>query len=137
MIPHEINMIYRSPYFDPSKRHIPNTLSEREEFLASLLGGAPTFRDEYFEFQNIDTEFEVYHQGLNLVRQRLGEERYAQMVAWGVEAKALFAADPDDKNGKTSQGFELLHKMEDLLGEVRSERFKAKLKDEEGEITGD
>jgi hypothetical protein len=130
-------MVYRSIYFDPSKRHIPKTLSELEDFLASLFGGAPTFVDDYFDFQTIDTEFEVYSQSLELVRPKLGEERYARLVSLGAQAKALFAADPEDTNGKTEQGFKVLIEIDDILHDVRSKRIEAKLKDEEGEVTGD
>jgi hypothetical protein len=130
-------MVFRSTITDPERRHIPKTLSELEDFLASLFGGAPTFVDDYFDFQNIDTEFRVYNQSLELVRSKLGEERYARLVSLGAEAKALFAADPEDTNGKTEQGFKRLMEIDDILHQVRSERVKAKLKDEEGKVTGD
>jgi hypothetical protein len=130
-------MGFRSIYFDPEKRHIPRTLSELEDFVASLFGGAPTFIDDHFDFQNIDTEFDVYNQSLELVRKKLGEERYARLVSLGAQAKALFAADPEDTNGKTEQGFGLLKEIDDILHGIRSQRVKARLADEEGEVTGD
>ena len=130
-------MVFSSTISDPSRRHIPKNLSELEDFLASLFGGAPTFVDDYFDFQTIDTEFDVYSQSLDLVRSKLGEERYARLTRLGAEAKALFAADPKDTNGKTGQGFKCLMEIDEILQEVRSQRVNAKLKDEEGEVTGD
>ena len=130
-------MVFSSTLSDPSCRHIPKTLSELEDFLATLFGGAPTFVDDYFDFQTIDTEFDVYHQSLELVRGKLGEDRYTRLVFLGMEAKALFAADPEDTNGKTEQGFTCLKEIDDILHQVRTQRIKANLKDEEGEVTGD
>lgn len=51
--------------------------------------------------------------------------------------KALFAADPEDTNGKSDGERKLLVEMEDLINELRSRRVKARLKDDEGEVTGD
>lgn len=42
------------------------------------------------------------------------------------------AADPDDSNGKTDQGYKLLSRIDDILHKTRSQRAKARLKDEEG-----
>lgn len=52
-------------------------------------------------------------------------------------AKALFAADQDDTIGKTDEERALLFEMEDVLEDVRNQRVRAKLPDDEGEITGD
>lgn len=76
-------------------------------------------------------------EGFSVVRKKLGEERYAQLLDLAARAKALFAADHDDTNGKTDGGSALLFEMQDVLGEVRRGRVKAKLPDEDGEVTGD
>ena len=52
-------------------------------------------------------------------------------------AKAHFAADPEDENGEADQGRRLLSEIEELIREVRARRVAAKIKDEEGEISGD
>ncbi|WP_236694695.1 hypothetical protein [Sphingomonas sp. Leaf343] len=54
-----------------------------------------------------------------------------------VRAKALFAADQDDTNGKTDEGRALLFEMKDVLKDVRNRRVREELPDDEGEVTGD
>lgn len=100
---------------------------------------APTFVDVsgYFADQNVDTEFHVLVEGFGVVRKKLGEECYAQLLDLAARAKALFAADQDDTNGKTDEGRALLFEMEDVLTAVRRGRVKAKLPDDDGEVTGD
>ncbi|WP_375398403.1 hypothetical protein [uncultured Sphingomonas sp.] len=51
-------------------------------------------------------------------------------------AKALFAADQDDTNGKTDEGHALLLEIEGVLRDARRSRVKAKLPDDDGEISG-
>lgn len=131
-------MIKPNPYFNP-KPYIPATLSEINDLLGSMILDAPTFVDRLGDFpdQNIDSEFLTLTQGFELVRKKLGEERYALMMDLAVRAKALFAADQDSTNGKTYEGRKLLFEMEDVLKDVRNRRIRKKLPDDEGEITGD
>jgi hypothetical protein len=68
---------------------------------------------------------------------KLGEERYAKLIDLAARAKALFAADPEDSSGKANEGRTVLSEIEDVIREVRSRRVRAKLKDDEGEVTGD
>jgi hypothetical protein len=100
---------------------------------------APTFIDEsgYFPNRNINSRFHQLTEGFGVVRKKLGEERYERLIDLAARTKALFADDPEDTNGKTDQGRALLYEMEDVLREVRSKRVAAKLKDDEGEVTGD
>jgi hypothetical protein len=104
-----------------------------------MILGAPTFIDPLGDFpeRNIDSEFHVLVEGFGLVRRKLGEERHAALIDLAERAKALFAADQDDTNGKTDQGRALLFEIEDLLGEVRRARVEARQPDDEGEVTGD
>ncbi|MFD1106517.1 hypothetical protein [Sphingobium olei] len=126
------------PYRNPNP-YIPATLSEIYDLLGSMILGAPTFIDKtgYFVRQNIDTEFFSLTEGFGKVRKKLGEERYAQLMDLAARAKALFADDPDDTNGKTDQGRNLLFEIENLIQAARSRRVKARLKDDEGKVSGD
>lgn len=127
-----------NPYFNPNP-YIPASLSEINDLLGSMILDAPTFIDRlgHFPRQNIETRFHQLTQGFGLVRKKLGEERYAVLLDRAARAKALFAADQDDTNGKTDDGRALLIELQDLLRQVRRSRVKSKLPDEEGEISGD
>jgi len=126
------------PYPNPNP-YIPASLSEIYDMLGSMILWAPAFTDEsgYFPDKNINTEFHALTEGFGKVRKKLGEERYAQLIALAAQAKALFADDPDDDNGKTDQGRALLFEIEELIQAARSRRVAAKLKDEDGDISGD
>lgn len=127
-----------NPYFNP-KPYIPASLSEINDLLGSMILGAPTFKDRLGDFpdDDIDSEFHTLTQGFALVRKKLGEERYAVLIDLAARAKALFADDQDDTNGKTDQGRALLFEIEDVFRDARRSRVKAKLPDDDGEITGD
>lgn len=127
-----------NPYYNPNP-YIPASLSEIDDQLGGMILWAPTFVDVtgYFANQNIDTEFHVLVEGFGVVRKKLGEERYAQLLDLAARAKALFVADQDDTNGKTDEGRALLFEMEDVLTAVRRGRVKAELPDDDGEVTGD
>lgn len=129
---------YISPYRNPEP-YIPGSLSEIYDFLAGMLGGAPTFIDKagLFPERHIDSEFDALVGGFGKVRKKLGEDRYAALIALAARAKALFADDPVEENGKTAEGIALLYEIEDIIQSVRSGRVKAKLKDEDGDISGD
>ncbi|OYY73073.1 hypothetical protein [Sphingomonas sp. 28-63-12] len=127
-----------NPYFN-SKPYIPVSLSEIYDTLGSMILGAPTFVDRLGDFpdRNIDSEFNKLTQGFGLVRKKLGEERYARLMDLAARAKDLFAADQEDMNGKTDEGRALLFEIEDEIQDARRLRVKAKLPDDEDEITGD
>lgn len=127
-----------NPYFNP-KPYIPASLSEIYDTLGSMILGAPTFIDETLVFpnRNINSEFNKLTEGFGLVRKKLGEERYAHLIDLAARAKALFAADQQDTNGKTDQGRALLLEIEGVIQDARRKRVKAKLPDADGEITGD
>lgn len=119
--------------------YIPASLSEIYDLMALMVLGAPTFVDKagHFPEQDIHTVFAMLAGGLDQVRRKLGEERYAQLNELAARAKALFVDDPEDSNGKTDQGRNLLFEIEDIIQDTRKRRVKAKLKDDEGEVTGD
>lgn len=126
-------------FFRRGKPYIPGTLSEINDMLGSMILGAPTFIDTsgVFRDRNIESEFNKLVQSFGIVRAKFGEEGYAAMIDLAARAKALFAADQDDTNGKTDQGRALLFEMEDLLNDVRRRRSESKLPDDEGRVTGD
>jgi len=126
-----------NPYFNP-KPYIPASLSEIYDQLGSMILHAPTFIDKTLVFpdRNIDSEFGTLVAGFGVVRKKLGEGRYATLIDLAARASALFPADQDDTNGKTDEGRALLFEIEDLLRDARRSRVKAKLRDDEGEITG-
>ncbi|RZI56812.1 MAG: hypothetical protein EOP94_04060 [Zymomonas sp.] len=128
-----------SSSIDPPKPYIPATLSEIDDFLMGTIGYAPTFIDEtgIFPDRTIDSEFEHLAAGFELVREKVGEERYTRMCELAVRAKALFAEDPEDTNGKTSEGIKLVYEITNVLNEVRHQRVRDRLPDHEGEVTGD
>ena len=76
-------------------------------------------------------------EGLGRVRKKIAEERYAALTDLAARAKALFAANQDDTNGKPDGGRALLFAMDDILADVRRGRVGAKLPDDDGEVTGD
>ena len=125
-------------YFNP-KPYIPSSLSEINDQLGSMILSAPTFIDRLGDFpqRNIDSEFTDLTKGFGLLRNKLGEERYVQLIDLAARAKALFAADQEDTNGKTDEGRALLFEIEDVLRDARRSRVKAKLPDDDGEISGD
>ncbi|WP_445191344.1 hypothetical protein ACT009_12195 [Sphingomonas sp. Tas61C01] len=129
---------YRSSYYNPEP-YIPASLSEIYDLLASLIGGAPTFIDDTgtFSDRNIDTRFHQLTEGFAKVRNKVGEEQYGRLIELAAQAKALFADDPEDQNGKTDQGIALIYAIEDIIQAARKRRVKAKEKDEDGDVSGD
>ena len=101
--------------------YVPKDIQELLEFVVSMLSSAPTFMDRtgYFPYQNLDYVFRQLHEGLNLNRQTLGEERYNELVRMSDQMRALFEADPEDKTGDTLKGCKIIHEMEDILRQAR------------------
>lgn len=110
----------------PYRPYIPQNVGELLDKLASMMLSAPTFKDKtgYFRQRNIETTFFALNEGLQSVRKRLGEERYATLRALSDKMRALFEADPEDKTGETQAGREIIHKMEDILKNTSKRRSK-------------
>lgn len=123
--------------FHNPKPYIPATLSEIYDFLGAMFLGAPTFVDESFPEQNIESEFSELFEGFGKVRKQLGKERYLQLIDLALQAKAFFADDPEDANGKTDEGRKLLLEIEDVIQATRGHPMAAKQQDDDGEVTGD
>jgi hypothetical protein len=85
--------------------------------LASMMLGSPSFKDDtgYFPEMNIDTEFFALNEGLNVIRKKLGEERYTTLKAMSDQMRALFESDRENTNGSTKAGCKLIREMEDIL----------------------
>jgi hypothetical protein len=101
--------------------YVPKNVQELLEFVVSMLSSAPKFMDRtgYFPYQNLDYVFRQLHEGLNLNRQTLGEERYNELVRMSDQMRALFETDPEDKTGDTLKGCKIIHEMEDILRQAR------------------
>jgi hypothetical protein len=127
-----------SSYYNPEP-YIPASLSEIYDLLGSMVGGAPTFIDDTGTFldRDINTRFHQLTEGFGKVRDKVGEERYGRLIDLAARAKALFADDPEDNNGKTDQGIALLYEIEDIIQAARKRRVAAKEKDEDGDVSGD
>ena len=123
-------------YHNPNP-YIPKTLSEIYDQIGGMLLGAPTFKRDLFPDENIDSEFFVLVESFALVRKKLGEERYGKLTELAAQAKALFAEDAEDVNGKTDIGRKLLYEIEDIIQEVRGRRQAVRLPNVGGEISGD
>ena len=121
------------------KLYVPGTLGEVDDLVGSMVLGAPRFTDKTGTFpdRNIDTRFHQLTEGLARVRAKLGDELYAKLIDLADRAKALFAADQEDANGKTDEGRALLFEMEELIDDVRRRRFEGGVPDYEGRVTGD
>lgn len=129
---------YVSPFRNP-RPYIPQSLSEIYDFLSYFIGNAPTMKDRsgHFPEDNIDTQFDTLVKSFGVVREKLGEERYARLVDLAARTKALYLEDPDDTNGKTMEGIKLVWEMEEVIQDARKRRVQAKLPDDDGEVTGD
>jgi hypothetical protein len=105
----------------PAKMYVPKDILELLDFLISMLLSAPHFMDKtgYFPYRNLDYVFRQLNEGLNLNRQRLGEERYRQLLQMSDRMRALFEADPENKTGETRKGKDIIHEMEDILKQAR------------------
>lgn len=132
------DFIYKSPYSNPEP-YIPSSLGEIYDQLGSIILKAPTFIDKtgYFPNHDINLRFYQLDTGLGRVKPKLGENNYTKAITFSARAKALFLEDPDMTNGKTKEGIWLLDEISQLITDARRRRVKAKLRDDEGEVTGD
>lgn len=101
----------------PYKPYIPQTTSELWDLIGGMMLNAPTFKDDsgYFPGRSIETEFTALDGGIEAVRKKLGEDRYAALMDLSNRMRALFEADPEDKTGEAQAGRELIIEMEAIL----------------------
>jgi hypothetical protein len=97
--------------------YIPQGIGETLDMLGFMMLAAPTFVDDsgYFPDRNIDTTFYALNEGLQLIRKRLGDEKYATLVDMSAQMKAHFKADPLDETADGLAGRELILEMIDIL----------------------
>lgn len=131
-------MIVPNPYSNTDP-YIPASISEIYDLLGSMILGAPTFIDRlgHFPERNIDSQFHQLTEGLGIIRKKIGEDRYLQLIELSRQAKILFAADQDDMNGQTDAGRNLLFQIEGLLIAARRGRLNKREIDDEGKISDD
>ncbi len=103
------------------KIRVPQNVMEILEVLSSMLVTAPKFLDKtgYFPDHNIDSAFQQLNQGLSFNRPTLGEDRYHRLIAMSDQMRALYEADPENTNGETRKGRDMIYEMEDILNQVR------------------
>jgi len=108
----------------PYKPYIPQTPGEVWDLIGSMVLGAPRFIDStgYFPGKNIDTEFEALTGGIDAIRKKLGEERYAKLMQMAEQTKNLFLAAADYEAEEAWEGRNLLLEMEDVLNEIRRKK---------------
>ena len=87
-----------------------------------MMLNAPTFKDRtgYFPERSIDTAFQGLNEGLDTLRGKLGEERYAKMREMSDQMRALFESDPESKTGGLKAGRQIIHEMELMLRRKRA-----------------
>lgn len=120
--------------------YIPRTLGEIYDQLGSMVLHVPRkFKNKtgYFPETFLEADFYELNNGLELVREKLGEDDYAKAIDMSARAKALFEADPDMTTGQAEDGIVLLDEISDLIRNARRRRVRAKLKDDLGEVSGD
>ena len=111
----------------PYTPYIPQTTGELWDLIGGLMICAPKFEDKlgYFPGRSIETEFAALNGGIGAVRKKIGEERYAAMMALSHRMRALFEADPEDETGETQAGQKLLLEMEEILKPGWVDRLKS------------
>lgn len=103
---------------------IPQTIGEIMDHLAMMMGKSPTFKDPFFDVvfpgRDINMVFFELKEGLGIVRQKLGEERYQTLIEISDRMRAHFEADPEDTSGRAREGRKLIREMEGILTEPHS-----------------
>lgn len=97
------------------KPSIPATIGELNILLGFMMLKAPTFEDATFPGRNVETVFLTLNQGLNTVREEVGEERFRELSALSDRMRGHFVADRTDTNGEAREGRKLIKKMKAIL----------------------
>lgn len=99
------------------KPYVPKSVSEVRDCLRAMMVDSPTFVDKtgYFPGRNLKTTFYALNEGLRLLREELGEERYLKLTDMSDRMRAHFEADPEDKTDDALKGRAIIEEMEDLL----------------------
>ncbi len=108
--------------------HIPSSFGKLLDTMTFMLLCSPKFVDRtgYLPWQNLETSFYRFNEGLRRLRPQLGEALYQKLTAMSDQMRAYFEADPDEKTGETRKGKDLVYDMEELIkarwAEVRARR---------------
>jgi hypothetical protein len=97
------------------KPSIPETIGELYILLGFMMIKAPTFEDPIFPGRNVEAIFFELNEGLSVVREEVGEERFRVLTELSDRMRRHFEADPNDSNGETRKGRKLIPEMEAIL----------------------
>lgn len=102
----------------PYKPYIPQTIGDLRDMLGMMMLYAPTFKDQsgYFPDRNVNTVFSELNESLQMLRGKLGVERYQTLRSMSDQMRAHFEADPEDMTGEALKGRDLIDAMDKLLG---------------------
>lgn len=96
--------------------YVPATIDELNDLLGFIAIMGPNFEDVMFPGRNLDSVFEQLNAALELVRPKMGEQKFEALSELSHRMRALFDADPDDTNGDSRAGRALAHEMQSILG---------------------
>jgi hypothetical protein len=101
----------------PYSQYVPEGESEILDHLSMMMLSPPTFIDDlgYFPERNINTTFDALNEGLRLIRKRLGEEKYATLIAMSDQMRKHFEVDPEDVTGEATEGRKIIDRMMMIL----------------------
>jgi hypothetical protein len=87
------------------------------DMLGFMMLSSPTFIDNsgFFPHRNIDTVFAQFNECLQVLRGKLGDERYLELREMSDRMRAHFEADPEDQTDDTLKGRAIIVEMEKLL----------------------
>ena len=83
--------------------------------LAMMMGTSPTFKDDYFISQTLDTVFTAFFSGLAASKEDLGSARYELLAELTTKARAMFESDPEERTGAAKEGQRILWQMDEIL----------------------
>lgn len=95
--------------------YIPKSVSELNDFLGFMIVQSPLFRNIEFPNQNLASVFFELNAALQIVRPRIGEERFQRLSELAQQVRNHFESDPNDDNGNTRAGRKLLYEMKAVL----------------------
>jgi hypothetical protein len=98
-----------------NKGYIPKTADEVVDLLTLILYKSPTFTDSFFIHRNVETVFSQLNAGLQNIRRKIGEEKYAQLTSLAAATREHFEADPEDSNGQAREGRKLVREMRAIV----------------------
>ena len=102
----------------PYKPNVPQSTSEIWDLLGWMAIYNPKFVEPpgpYKSYETIETTFFALKAAFEVVRKKLGEERFHILMDMADRMRALFEADHDNVTGDSDKGRELLWQMEDVL----------------------